>query len=104
MDLRAQTRLAEAGLPLNVEGTANSFTGRSLERSSIRRMIETETYRQNDRLHALYAYGSEGQEIPPATITLDAKGNEQQAISTNSPSRRWKGKLNSKRCRLAAGN
>ncbi len=39
MDLRAQTRLAEAGLPLNVEVNSKQITGRSLVRSSIRRMI-----------------------------------------------------------------
>ena len=39
-----------------------------------------------------------GQEIPPATITLDAKGNEQQVNLANSPSPRCKGKGNLRRC------
>lgn len=79
MALRAQTQLAEAGLPLNVELTSPQlywpFTG-------------TKQYQADDVKLKLSGKATDytlsfrtavkGEAIPPATITLDAKGNEQQ--------------------------
>lgn len=79
LNLRGQTRLAEAGLPLNLQlvsprlawpltGAAQyqaddlalKFTGKMTDyRLSLRTTVK-------------------GQDLPPAVITLDAKGNEQQ--------------------------
>lgn len=77
--LRAQTRLAEAGLPLNLEVVSQR----------IARPLTGDTQFQADDLK-LKLSGKmtdytlsmrttvKGQDIPPATITLDAKGNERQ--------------------------
>ena len=73
MDLRAQTRLAEAGLPLNVEVASRQvywpFTGdKQFQADDIKLKLTGKMMRT----------AVKGQDIPPATITLDAKGNEQQ--------------------------
>ncbi|MFW0767995.1 autotransporter assembly complex protein TamB [Trabulsiella odontotermitis] len=79
MSLRAQTQLAEAGLPLNVEVQSQQlywpFTGEKqyqaddLALKLSGKMIDyTLSFRT----------AVKGQGVPPATITLDAKGNEKQ--------------------------
>ena len=79
MDLRAQTRLAEAGLPLNLEVVSKQvywpFTGdKQFQADDIKLKL---TGKMTDYTLSVHA-AVKGQDIPPATITLDAKGNEQQ--------------------------
>ncbi|BDZ00646.1 hypothetical protein MUTS16_17190 [Escherichia coli] len=79
MDLRAQTRLAEAGLPLNVEVNSKQlywpFTGeKQYQADDLKLKL---TGKMTDYTLSMRT-AVKGQEIPPATITLDAKGNEQQ--------------------------
>ena len=79
MDLRAQTRLAEAGLPLNVEVVSKQiywpFTGdKQFQADDIKLKL---TGKMTDYTLSMRT-AVKGQGIPPATITLDAKGNEQQ--------------------------
>lgn len=79
MDLRAQTRLAEAGLPLNLEVVSKQvywpFTGdKQFQVDDIKLKL---TGKMTDYTLSMHA-AVKGQDIPPATITLDAKGNEQQ--------------------------
>lgn len=79
MDLRAQTRLAEAGLPLNLEVVSKQvywpFTGdKQFQADDIKLKL---TGKMTDYTLSMHA-AVKGQDIPPATITLDAKGNEQQ--------------------------
>ena len=79
MDLRAQTRLAEAGLPLNVEVASRQvywpFTGdKQFQADDIKLKL---TGKMTDYTLSMRT-AVKGQDIPPATITLDAKGNEQQ--------------------------
>ena len=79
MDLRAQTRLAEAGLPLNVEVASRQvywpFTGdKQFQADDIKLKL---TGKMTDYTLSMRT-AAKGQDIPPATITLDAKGNEQQ--------------------------
>ncbi|MEG1421632.1 autotransporter assembly complex protein TamB [Citrobacter sp.] len=79
MDLRAQTRLAEAGLPLNLEVVSKQiywpFTGdKQFQADDIKLKL---TGKMTDYTLSMHT-AVKGQDIPPATITLDAKGNEQQ--------------------------
>ena len=79
MDLRAQTRLAEAGLPLNIEVVSKQvywpFTGeKQFQADDIKLKL---TGKMTDYTLSMRT-AVKGQDIPPATITLDAKGNEQQ--------------------------
>ncbi|WP_445335577.1 autotransporter assembly complex protein TamB [Citrobacter koseri] len=79
MDLRAQTRLAEAGLPLNVEVASRQvywpFTGdKQFQADDIKLKL---TGKMTDYTLSMRT-AVKGQDIPPATITLDAKGSEQQ--------------------------
>ncbi|HCW0178434.1 TPA: autotransporter assembly complex protein TamB [Citrobacter freundii] len=79
MDLRAQTRLAEAGLPLNLEVVSKQiywpFTGdKQFQADDIKLKL---TGKMTDYTLSMRT-AVKGQDIPPATITLDAKGNEQQ--------------------------
>ncbi|WP_275166079.1 autotransporter assembly complex protein TamB [Citrobacter koseri] len=79
MDLRAQTRLAEAGLPLNVEVASRQvywpFTGdKQFQADDIKLKL---TGKMTDYTLSMRT-AVKGQDTPPATITLDAKGNEQQ--------------------------
>lgn len=79
MDLRAQTRLAEAGLPLNLEVVSKQvywpFTGdKQFQADDIKLKL---TGKMTDYTLSMHA-AVKGQDIPPAIITLDAKGNEQQ--------------------------
>ncbi|ENM2867165.1 autotransporter assembly complex protein TamB [Citrobacter koseri] len=79
MGLRAQTRLAEAGLPLNVEVASRQvywpFTGdKQFQADDIKLKL---TGKMTDYTLSMRT-AVKGQDIPPATITLDAKGNEQQ--------------------------
>lgn len=79
MDLRAQTRLAEAGLPLNLEVVSKQiywpFTGdKQFQADDIKLKL---TGKMTDYTLSMRT-AVKGQNIPPATITLDAKGNEQQ--------------------------
>ncbi|EBS1421337.1 autotransporter assembly complex protein TamB [Salmonella enterica subsp. enterica serovar Montevideo] len=77
--LRAQTRLAEAGLPLNLEVVSQriawpltgdtQFQADDLKLKLSGKMTD---YTLSMRTAV------KGQDIPPATITLDAKGNERQ--------------------------
>lgn len=79
IDLRAQTRLAEAGLPLNLEVVSKQvywpFTGdKQFQADDIKLKL---TGKMTDYTLSMRT-AVKGQDIPPATITLDAKGNEQQ--------------------------
>ncbi|YCI82037.1 autotransporter assembly complex protein TamB [Enterobacteriaceae bacterium] len=79
MVLRAQTRLGEAGLPLNLDITSEQlywpFTGeRQYQADDLKLKLSG---KMTD--YALsFKTAVRGAQIPPATITLDAKGNEQQ--------------------------
>lgn len=77
--LRGQTQLAEAGLPLNLDITSEQlywpFTGEKQYQADDLKLKLTgkmTDYRLSFRTAV------KGQDVPPATITLDGKGNEQQ--------------------------
>ncbi|MBS1204010.1 MAG: translocation and assembly module TamB [Proteobacteria bacterium] len=79
MVLRGQTQLAEAGLPLNLELTSQQlywpFTGTKQFQAGDTRLIFSG--KMTD--YALsFRTAVKGQDIPPATVTLDGKGNAQQ--------------------------
>nr|WP_318383234.1 autotransporter assembly complex protein TamB [uncultured Enterobacter sp.] len=79
MVLRAQTRLAEAGLPLNMEVVSEQlywpFTGeRQYQADDVKLKFSG---KMTDYLLS-FSTAVKGQGLPPATILLDAKGNEQQ--------------------------
>ncbi|MEQ4453949.1 autotransporter assembly complex protein TamB [Kosakonia sp. YIM B13605] len=79
MDLRAQTQLAEAGLPLDLEITSKQlywpFTGeKQYQADDLNLKL---TGKMTDYTLA-FRTAVKGQDVPPATITLDGKGNEQQ--------------------------
>ena len=79
MVLRGQTRLAEAGLPLNLEIVSQQlyypFTGeKQYQADNLKLKL---TGKATDYTLS-FRTAVKGQELPPATITLDAKGNEQQ--------------------------
>ncbi|HFZ8994459.1 TPA: autotransporter assembly complex protein TamB [Citrobacter freundii] len=79
MVLRAQTRLAEAGLPLNLEVLSDQlywpFTGtRQFQADDLKLKMSG---KMTDYTLSMRT-AVKGQDIPPATIALDAKGNEQQ--------------------------
>ena len=79
MVLRAQTRLAEAGLPLNLDITSQQlywpFTGeKQYQADNLKLKLSG---KMTD--YALsFRTAVKGQQVPPATITLDGKGNAQQ--------------------------
>lgn len=79
MDLRAQTQLAEAGLPLNLEITSKQlywpFTGEKQYQADDLNLKFTG--KMTDYVLS-FRTAVKGQDVPPATITLDGKGNEQQ--------------------------
>ncbi|MBA2036742.1 hypothetical protein, partial [Escherichia coli] len=77
--LRAQTRLAEAGLPLNLEVVSQRIawplTGDTQFQADVLKLNvigKLTDYKLSMRSAV------KGQDIPPATITLDAKVNERQ--------------------------
>ncbi|WHP30877.1 autotransporter assembly complex protein TamB [Trabulsiella odontotermitis] len=79
MSLRAQTQLAEVGLPLNVEVQSQQlywpFTGEKQYQAddlALKLSGKMTDYTLSFRTSV------KGQGVPPATITLDAKGNEKQ--------------------------
>ncbi|MDN2487375.1 autotransporter assembly complex protein TamB [Kosakonia sacchari] len=79
MDLRAQTQLAEAGLPLDLEITSKQlywpFTGeKQYQADDLNLKL---TGKMTDYTLA-FRTAVKGQDLLPATITLDGKGNEQQ--------------------------
>ncbi|MTH47041.1 autotransporter assembly complex protein TamB [Intestinirhabdus alba] len=79
VDLRAQTRLAEAGLPLNLEVASKRiswpFSGaKQFQADDLKLKMSG---RMTDYTLSLRA-AVKGQDLPPAAITLDAKGNELQ--------------------------
>lgn len=99
MDLRAQTRLAEAGLPLNVEVNSKQlywpFTGeKQYQADDLKLKL---TGKMTDYTLSMRT-AVKGQEIRQPPLPLMPKVMNSRSISTNSPSRRWKGKLNSRRC------
>lgn len=77
--LRAQTQLAQAGLPLEVAVTSKQlywpFTGEKQYQADD--VSLTLTGKMTDYTLA-FRTAVKGQDLPPATIRLDAKGNEQQ--------------------------
>jgi translocation and assembly module TamB len=78
MVLRAQTQLAEAGLPLNMEVVSKQlywpFTGeKQFQADDLKLKLSG---KMTD--YTLVPHRGEGAGVPPAKITLDAKGNEQQ--------------------------
>lgn len=79
MVLRGQTQLAEAGLPLNLELVSEQlywpFTGeRQYQADDLKLKLSG---KMTDYILS-FRTAVKGQSVPPATITLDAKGNEQQ--------------------------
>ncbi|WP_058912565.1 autotransporter assembly complex protein TamB [Entomohabitans teleogrylli] len=79
MVLRAQTELAEAGLPLNLEVISQQlywpFSGeKQFQADDVRLKLSG---KMTDYTLS-FRTAVKGQDVPPATITLDAKGNEQQ--------------------------
>lgn len=79
MVLRAQTQLAEAGLPLNLEVVSEQlywpFTG---ERQYQADDLKLKLSGKMTDYTLSFRTAVKGQSVPPATILLDAKGNEQQ--------------------------
>ncbi|MDA8478050.1 autotransporter assembly complex protein TamB [Citrobacter sp. Awk 4] len=79
MVLRGQTRLGEAGLPLNLEIVSQQlywpFTGdKQFQADDLKLKL---TGKMTDYTLSMRT-AVKGQDLPPATLTLDAKGNEQQ--------------------------
>ncbi|WP_044181402.1 autotransporter assembly complex protein TamB [Phytobacter massiliensis] len=77
--LRGQTQLAEAGLPLNLDITSEQlywpFTGeKQYQADDVKLKL---TGKMTDYTLS-FRTAVKGQDIPPAAITLDGKGNEQQ--------------------------
>ncbi|KNC93102.1 autotransporter assembly complex protein TamB [Trabulsiella odontotermitis] len=79
MSLRAQTQLAEAGLPLNVEILSKQlywpFTGEKQYQADD---LKLKLSGKMTDYTLSFRTAVKGQSVPPATITLDAKGNEKQ--------------------------
>jgi translocation and assembly module TamB len=79
MSLRAQTQLAEAGLPLNLEVTSKQlywpFTG---EKQFQADDLKLKLSGKMTDYTLSFATAVKGQGVPPANIKLDAKGNELQ--------------------------
>lgn len=79
MSLRAQTQLAEAGLPLNLEVTSKQlywpFTG---EKQFQADDLKLKLSGKITDYTLSFATAVKGQGVPPANIKLDAKGNELQ--------------------------
>ena len=77
--LRAQTRLGEAGLPLNLDLTSEQLywplTGaKQYQADDLKLKL---TGKMTDYTLS-FRTAVRGEQLPPATITLDGKGNEQQ--------------------------
>ncbi|KGB02173.1 hypothetical protein DR73_3558 [Enterobacteriaceae bacterium ATCC 29904] len=79
MVLRGQTRLAEAGLPLNLELVSEQlywpFTGEKQYQADD---LKLKLSGKMTDYTLSFRTAVKGEGLPPATITLDAKGNEQQ--------------------------
>ncbi len=79
MSLRAQTQLAEAGLPLNLDVTSKQlywpFTG---EKQFQADDLKLKLSGKMTDYTLSFATAVKGQGVPPANIKLDAKGNELQ--------------------------
>ena len=79
MVLRAQTQLAEAGLPLNLEVVSKQlywpFTGEKQYQADD---LKLKLSGKMTDYTLSFRTAVKGQGVPPANITLDAKGNEQQ--------------------------
>jgi translocation and assembly module TamB len=77
--IRAQAQLAEAGLPLNLEVLSKQlswpFTG---EKQFQADDVKLKLSGKMTDYTLSFRTAVKGQGVPPATITLDAKGNEQQ--------------------------
>ncbi|NDJ59143.1 translocation/assembly module TamB [Enterobacteriaceae bacterium 4M9] len=79
VDVRAQTRLAEAGLPLNLEVNSKQLYwplsgAKAYQADDLKLKL---TGKMTDYTLS-FRTAVKGEQVPPATITLDAKGNEQQ--------------------------
>lgn len=77
--LRGQTQLAEAGLPLNLDITSEQlywpFTGeKQYQADDLKLKL---TGKMTDYTLS-FRTAVKGKDVPPATLTLDGKGNEQQ--------------------------
>lgn len=79
MDLTAQTQLAEAGLPLNLEVVSKQlywpFTGKKEYQAD---GLKLKLSGKMTDYTLSFRTSVKGEQIPPAVITLDGKGNEQQ--------------------------
>ncbi|RCX02733.1 MULTISPECIES: autotransporter assembly complex protein TamB [Kosakonia] len=79
MDLRAQTQLAEAGLPLDLQITSKQlywpFSGEKQYQADD---LNLKLTGKMTNYVLSFRTAVKGQDVPPATITLDGKGNEQQ--------------------------
>ncbi|MBV4413606.1 translocation/assembly module TamB [Enterobacteriaceae bacterium YMB-R22] len=79
VDVRAQTRLAEAGLPLNLEVNSKQLYWpldgkKAYQADDLKFKL---TGKMTDYTLSMRT-AVKGEQIPPAVITLDAKGNERQ--------------------------
>ncbi len=79
VDVRAQTRLAEAGLPLNLEVNSKQLYwplsgAKAYQADDLKLKL---TGKMTDYTLS-FRTAVKGEQVPPATITLDAKGNAQQ--------------------------
>ncbi|OAT20118.1 MULTISPECIES: autotransporter assembly complex protein TamB [Buttiauxella] len=79
LELTAQTQLAEAGLPLNLEVVSKQlywpFTGKKEYQAN---NLKLKFSGKMTDYKLSFRSDVKGEQIPPATITLDAAGNEQQ--------------------------
>ncbi len=79
LELTAQTQLAQAGLPLNLEVVSNQlywpFTGKKEVQADD---LKLKFSGKMTDYKLSFRSAVKGEQIPPATITLDATGNEQQ--------------------------
>ncbi|XTZ37939.1 autotransporter assembly complex protein TamB [Salmonella enterica] len=79
LELRAQTQLAEAGLPLNLAVTSQQlywpFTGEKQYQAD---NLQLKFTGKMTDYNLSFRTAVKGQDVPPATITLDGKGNAQQ--------------------------
>jgi translocation and assembly module TamB len=79
LELTAQTQLAQAGLPLNLEVVSKQlywpFTGKKEVQADD---LKLKFSGKMTDYKLSFRSAVKGEQIPPATITLDATGNEQQ--------------------------
>ncbi len=79
VDVRAQTRLAEAGLPLTLDVNSKQlYWPLSGKKEYQADDLKLKLSGKMTDYTLSFRTAVKGEQVPPATITLDAKGNEQQ--------------------------